>query len=102
MSEMKALPWSMSIHPRWLLMSMGTGVEGGSTLVPEFMRSSSTSMRLVAGFIMSMFMLIADVGVLCCGACMSMPGMSCMGGCVVCARRPRLPGYAPERGVRST
>src|SRR6266852_5725970 len=78
-SAMKALPWSMSIQ--WL-MSMETGVEGGSTLVPELVWLSSASMRVVAGFIMFMFMsmFIGVAGPFCgmgiCMDCISIPGMS--------------------------
>src|SRR6266851_6108463 len=70
-------------------MSMETGVEGGSTLVPELVWLSSASMRVVAGFIMFMFMSIGVAGAFCgmgiCMDCVSIPGMSGMGDCLVCA-----------------
>src|SRR5258707_10248159 len=74
-------------------MSMETCVEGGSTLVPELVWLSSASMRVVAGFIMFMFMFmsmfIGVAGAFCgmgiCMDCKSIPGMSGMGDCLVCA-----------------
>jgi hypothetical protein len=60
-------------------MSMETGVEGGSMLVPEVVCLSSASIRVVAGFIMSM------MG----GAGVFTPGMFCMSemaGCFVWAK----------------
>src|ERR1700728_578992 len=60
-------------------MSMETGVEGGSMLVPEVVWLSSASIRLTAGFIMSMGG----------GADIFIPGMFCMsnmGGCFVWAK----------------
>jgi hypothetical protein len=71
-------------------MSMETGVEGGSALVPEVVWASSASMRLAGGFIMSielpivMFVSILFGGapVVCgvgfCVAGISMPGISGM------------------------
>src|SRR5258705_10564994 len=70
-------------------MSMETGVEGGSMLVPELVWLSSASMRLVGGFIMFMSMFIGAAGVFCCAGicmdCISMPGMSGMRDCLTCA-----------------
>ena len=91
-SVMKAVPWSMSIQPAWWDMIIDVGVDAGSMLVPELVWLSSVSMRVVGGFIMSMFMevmFIGAAGVFCAvGICMegmSIPGMSGMGGCLVCA-----------------
>src|SRR6266481_6709085 len=70
-------------------MSMETGVDAGSTLVPELVWLSSASMRVVGGFIISMFIFIGAVGLFCgagiCMDCISMPGMSGMGVSLVCA-----------------
>ncbi len=73
-SATKALPWSMSIQPRFSRMSMATGVDAGSMLVPELVWLSSTSMRVVGGFVM----FIGDVGAFG-GAGAFIPGMSGMG-----------------------
>jgi hypothetical protein len=58
-------------------------------LVPEVVWLSSASMRLGGGFILSILFDVA--GVLCgmglCGECVSIPGMSGMGGSLVCAWR---------------
>src|SRR5271168_1579139 len=82
MSAMKAVPWSMSIHPWEFCISIETGVDAGSTLVPEVMWASSASMRVVGGFIM--FIGAAEVfcGI---GICISMPGVSGVDVCMVCA-----------------
>jgi hypothetical protein len=86
MSAMKAVPWSMSVQPAWWDMIIKVGVDAGSMLVPEFVWLSSASMRVVAGFIMSMFMLIGAAGAFCgfgiCVEGMSIPGISGMG-CLV-------------------
>ena len=70
---------------------METGVDAGSMLVPELVWLSSVSIRVVGGLIMFMPMLMGVAGVFCgVGICVediSIPGMSGMGGCWVCARR---------------
>ncbi len=66
-------------------MSMETGVDGGSMLVPELVWRSSASMRVVGGVIMFIEVAGAFCGIDICGECMSIPGMSGGGGCLVCA-----------------
>jgi hypothetical protein len=73
-------------------MIIDVGVDAGSMLVPELVWLSSVSMRVVGGFIMFMFigiLLAGAAGVFCglgiCMDCISMPGMSDIGGCLVCA-----------------
>jgi hypothetical protein len=91
-SAMKALPWSMSIHPLWLLMSMETGVDGGSALVPEVVWLSSDSMRVVGGFIMLGCIMLL-------GMFMVMPGASGMFGCGFWAMRDRGDDRTSERKI---
>jgi hypothetical protein len=79
----------MSIQPWYSLMSMETGVEGGSSLVPEVVWVSSAWMRVLDGFIMlpiGMFIGVC-LSLDSCMELMSMPGMFGVEGCCCWAAR---------------
>lgn len=80
-------------------MSIATGVDAGSMLVPELVWLSSDSMRVVGGFIMSIDVAGVPGGIGVCEEGWFIPGMSGMGDGLSCARMNGVAKNASESRV---